>query len=126
MGADMQCPRCGYATATPDATSESSAAALCYSFGFVTGALFLLLAPYNRNQRIRFHAYQSIYFQASSIALVAAAWNLNRPISVAIAAAACLVWLVLVAKAWRGDRVNLPLIGALAQRSATPPPIRQS
>src|ERR1051326_2215582 len=35
---------------------ENTAAALCYLLGFVTGIIFLVLEPYNKNKLIRFHA----------------------------------------------------------------------
>src|SRR5579872_1694089 len=42
--------------------TDNSAAALCYLFGLITGILFLVLAPYNQNRNIKFHAFQSIFF----------------------------------------------------------------
>src|SRR5579863_8610535 len=41
--------------------TDNLAAALCYLVGFITGILFLVLAPYNQNRTIRFHAFQSIF-----------------------------------------------------------------
>src|SRR5580698_8383176 len=41
--------------------TDNMAAALCYLFGFITGILFLVLAPYNQDRNIRFHAFQSIF-----------------------------------------------------------------
>src|ERR1700676_3398151 len=40
--------------------TDNMAGALCYLFGFITGILFLVLAPYNQNRNIKFHAMQSI------------------------------------------------------------------
>ena len=39
--------------------TDNVAAALCYALGLITGILFLVLAPYNQNRTIRFHAFQS-------------------------------------------------------------------
>src|SRR6476646_8688292 len=47
--------------AAPAAIDENVAAALCYLVGVLTGILFLVLEPYNRNPTIRFHAFQSIF-----------------------------------------------------------------
>src|SRR5579864_2611988 len=64
------CPHCGTAVgasataATPIAMpglQTNVAAALCYLAGLVTGIIFLVLAPYNQNSTIRFHAFQSIF-----------------------------------------------------------------
>jgi uncharacterized membrane protein len=70
------CPKCGAragAEVTPIRTAGSAeprlgvnaASALCYLFGFVTGIVFLVLAPYNLDKRVRFHAYQSIFLSVA-------------------------------------------------------------
>src|ERR1019366_5011163 len=46
---------------TPGLT-DNLAAALCYLLLVLSGILFLVLEPYNRNKTIRFHAFQSIFF----------------------------------------------------------------
>ena len=45
------------------------AAALCYLVGLVTGIIFLVLASYNQNSTIRFHAFQSIFANVAWIIL---------------------------------------------------------
>src|SRR5260370_24453319 len=44
---------------------ENVASALCYAVGFITGILFLVIEPYNKNRNIRFHAWQSIFFSVA-------------------------------------------------------------
>jgi len=39
--------------------------ALTYLAGFVTGIVFLVLDPYKSNSFIRFHAFQSIFFNVA-------------------------------------------------------------
>jgi uncharacterized membrane protein len=41
--------------------SENVAGALCYLVGLITGIIFLVIAPYNQNKFVRFHAFQSIF-----------------------------------------------------------------
>src|SRR6185503_17565063 len=41
--------------------SENVAGALCYLGLLITGILFLVLDPYNKNRAIRFHALQAIF-----------------------------------------------------------------
>src|SRR6202030_1976296 len=48
---------------------ENLACALCYVLGLLTGILFLVLAPYNQNRLIRFHAFQSIFLNIAWIAV---------------------------------------------------------
>src|SRR5258708_36692337 len=52
---------------TPAGLTDNVARALCYALGLVTGILFLVLAPYNQNRKIRFHAFQSIFMHATGI-----------------------------------------------------------
>src|SRR5579862_6149041 len=72
------CPQCGTAVggstaaATPismPGLQTNVAAALCYLAGLVTGIIFLVLAPYNQNSTIRFHAFQSIFANVAWIIL---------------------------------------------------------
>src|SRR4051794_23372489 len=49
--------------------ADNVAAALCYVLGLITGIVFLVLAPYNRNPAIRFHAFQSIFLSVAWIAI---------------------------------------------------------
>src|ERR1700731_1582662 len=49
--------------------TDNMAGALCYLFGFITGILFLVLAPYNQNRNIRFHAFQSIFLNVAWVVL---------------------------------------------------------
>ena len=68
------CPKCGSAATVPAGVAiaaapaanagltENAVGALCYLGGVVTGIIFLVIAPYNQNPRIKFHAFQSILF----------------------------------------------------------------
>ena len=48
--------------------NENVAGALCYLGSFVTGVIFLILAPYNQSKFVRFHAFQSIFLFVTYIA----------------------------------------------------------
>ena|SRR5579875_2608763 len=109
--------------------SENVAGALCYLAGFVTGIIFLVMAPYNTNKFIRFHAFQSIF---ASIALVVIGiafgiftvilgvlthglgWILYPLYDLLI----FLVWIYLMYSAYNSRKVKLPVIGDLAERQA--------
>src|ERR1700674_1198188 len=65
-------PMAGPSATGPSATAgmdENVAAALCYLVGVLTGVLFLVLEPYNRNKVIRFHAFQSIFAWIAAIVI---------------------------------------------------------
>jgi uncharacterized membrane protein len=112
--------------------TDNMAAALCYVLGLITGILFLVLAPYNQNRVIRFHAFQSIFLNLAYIAgliLLAVLTSILRVIpfvgvmlSLALypLLALCffVLWLVLMYKAYNGERWVLPIIGPLAEKQA--------
>ena len=103
--------------------AENVAAALCYVLGLVTGILFLILTPYNKNPLIRFHAFQSIFLNVvcivASIVLnlvfaVMHLWALMPLISLAILC----VFIYMLVMAYQGKTIILPVIGPLAQQQA--------
>src|ERR1700677_4319773 len=49
--------------------TDHMAGALCYLFGFITGILFLVLAPYNQDRNVRFHAFQSILLNVAWVVI---------------------------------------------------------
>lgn len=112
--------------------SENAAAALCYLAGLITGIIFLVIAPYNTSRTIRFHAFQSIFFNVAWIALwivemivsaVLAAipfvgWIIGILLTAALALGGLILWLLLMWKAYNGERLVLPVIGPLAEKQA--------
>jgi uncharacterized membrane protein len=110
--------------------AENLAAALCYALGLITGVLFLVLEPYNKNRNIRFHAFQSIFVSVAWIAfrivlgiLIAALWSVGglffiSSISLLCTLAWVILWLYLLISAYQGKKVVLPIIGPLAEKQA--------
>lgn len=132
-------PSAGAATPPPPvqpatgAMADNVAGALCYVFGLITGVLFLVLAPYNQNKFVRFHAFQSIFFNLGWIAL----WIVEIIFSAILTAilpfglglifgllamviwlGGLLLWLILMYKAYTNEKFMLPVIGALADKQA--------
>jgi uncharacterized membrane protein len=106
--------------------TDNAAAALCYVAGAVTGIVFLVLAPYNQNRLIRFHAFQSIFLTVAWILF----WTLANIVfsilgvfrlfmlSPLIGLAGFILWIYLIASAYQGKKVVLPFIGPLAAQQA--------
>jgi uncharacterized membrane protein len=127
-----------YSSAGPRSTvkaaglEENLASALCYFLGIITGVLFLVLAPYNQNRLIRFHAFQSIFLTVAWIAVhicISIISLILLPIpflgvmfSIVLHMAAGLgifiLWLMLMYKAYNRERWVLPVIGPLAEKQA--------
>ena len=122
------CAKCGSAvTAAPPAggMADNVASTLCYGLGWITGIIFLVLAPYNRNPAIRFHAFQSIFLSVACIIfwmavniVVTLHMNFLFFLTSLIWLAAFLLWIVLLLQTYQGKTIVLPVIGPLAQQRA--------
>ena len=158
------CNSCGSAAAAPApvpaapaATPEPAAAApvsaagtgmtsnvaglLAYVLGLITGVVFLVLEPYNKDKFVRFHAFQSIFFNVLMIGfwivwtiLSMIMWAIGYRIlgyaigslistgmslvSLVVFLAFLITWVFLMFKAYNNQRFELPLIGKLAARQA--------
>lgn len=99
------------------------AAMLCYPLTVITGILFLILTPYNRDRFIRFHAWQSIFFFLAMIVLSIALRFLPWPLDWMFLSVFRLLavggtgWLMY--KAYRNEWFKLPLIGDWAENQAS-------
>jgi len=92
---------------------------LCYILGVITGVLFLVLEPYSRDPFIRFHAFQSIFFNVVVVVIAVVlgivpllGWILYPFFLLA----AFIVWIVLMVQAYQERRWKLPVIGDLAEQ----------
>ena len=141
------CPNCGtalssggagaggasYSPPPPTASSagltENVAGALCYLLGLLTGIIFLVLAPYNQNKTIRFHAFQSIFFNIAVIvfyivwgfvafALAFITHGLGFLLYPLFGLLIFGLWLYLMFSAYSNKKVKLPVIGDLAEKQA--------
>lgn len=95
---------------------ENVEAALCYVLGFVSGAFFYLIEE--KNKTIRFHASQSIivFF---GLFIVSILFGIILPIlSTLVGLLGVILWLVLMFKAYQGEKYMLPVVGELAEKFA--------
>lgn len=114
------------ASPQPGGLDQNLAGLIAY-ITFIPALIFLLLAPYNRNPYVRFHSFQSIFFNlammllSAAVGLVAAIpflgvltvllWPL-------LSFAVVVLWVILMVKAYQGQRFRLPVIGEMAERQA--------
>jgi uncharacterized membrane protein len=114
--------------------TDNVAGLLCYILGLLTGILFLVIEPYNRNKFVRFHAFQSILLNVAMIAL----WIVESILSAILVATLHLwalagllgllymviglgffiLWIILMVKAYQGQKFMVPIIGAIAEKQA--------
>ncbi len=111
-------PAGGYATG---GLSTNTASALCYVLGFITGIIFLVIAPYNANRTVRFHAWQSIFL---NIAALIIDWALRilfyQILHFSFMGLVHLFWLVvwiyMIFSTYNGRTIKLPVIGDFAEK----------
>jgi uncharacterized membrane protein len=112
--------------------TDNVASALCYVLGVLTGVLFLVLEPYNRNRNVRFHAFQAIFFGLGTVVLWIGLFIcsavlhfipfIGTMISLllfpVVGLGLFVLWLLLMYKAYNGEHWVLPVIGPLAEKQA--------
>lgn len=109
------------------------AGALSYVLGLITGIIFVLL---EKDSFVRFHAFQSIVFNVAWIALWIAftifsaivgfipavggilALIIGFIVSLGLGLGGFVLWIVLIIKAYQGQRWKLPYLGDMAERYA--------
>lgn len=125
------CPGCGKAaaaaaTAAPVSGLQDNVAGLL-AYLFIPAIIFLVLEPFNRNKFIRFHSFQSLFFTAAMIALnfvlaIIAMIPFLGFVTIflwpIIYLASFILWIVLMVKAYGGQKFKVPVIGDLAEKQA--------
>jgi uncharacterized membrane protein len=124
------------APATPaagGAMAANVAGLLTYVLGFITGIIFLVLEPYNKDKFVRFHAFQSIFFNVAIIVFWIAYTILSTVLGVVSFGILGLVmmllglllflgimayWVYLMYKAYNNEKYMIPYIGKLADQQA--------
>ncbi|MBZ5576472.1 MAG: hypothetical protein LAP40_07945 [Acidobacteriia bacterium] len=109
--------------------ADNLAGALCYVLLLITGILFLVLAPYNQNRAVRFHAFQAILL---NIAWMVVWFGLSITLGIVhmagmvfglflsplLTLAFLALWIYMIVTTYQGKTVVLPVIGPLAQQQA--------
>src|ERR1039457_4415588 len=116
----------GPAMQVSGAMADNVASALCYLVGLITGIIFLVMEPYNKNPVVRFHAFQSVFLHVACIAIwiglhiVLGIVNIFRLFFLF-----SLLWLaffllrvILLIQTYQAKPSVLPVIGPIAQQQA--------
>jgi len=107
-------------TKTSMGLDENIAGLLCYVIGWITGIVFLVLEK--ENQFVRFHALQSIL---TFLPLFVIVWLLRWIPFVGWVLAGLvwilifILWIILMFKAYRGEKYKLPIVGDIAEKQIT-------
>jgi uncharacterized membrane protein len=121
------CPICGQGAAASSAAPASTggltdnvAGALAY-VTFIPAIIFLVMEPYNKNKFVRFHSFQCLFFTLACFVLgiVLMFIPLLGPIiGLLVWLGELVLWLILVLKAYQGQKFKLPGIGDIAEQQA--------
>ena len=121
-------------TATPAAStgsgeiSDNIMAALAYIWP--VAVVLLLIEPYKSRRFVRFHCFQSLFFVVAYFVIWTGLWVTSTVLSMAgvgfimwlptllLWPAGLILWIVLIVKAYQGEKFRLPVLGDLAERQA--------
>ncbi len=132
-GGDKYCPKCGSLSTTeaPRAVGSTTslepnvAGLLCYLAGWITGLIFILIEK--ENKFVRFHAMQSIvtfgaftviWIPLSILAGLDVLRVLFSVLEAVVGILAFVLWIVLMIKAYHGERYKLPIAGDIAEKNS--------
>lgn len=92
---------------------------LCYVLGWLTGLVFLLLEK--KSRFVRFHAMQSlVVFLALFVLSLVTGWIpvIGPLLAVIILPLGLILWILLMFKAFQGEKYKLPWFGDFADKKA--------
>jgi uncharacterized membrane protein len=111
---------------------ENVASAACYVLGWLTGIIFFLMEKDNKT--VRFHAMQSVLtflpltilywiigmifsmmFFGAGMYGAYGIWGILSLITTLIAIVMLILWLVLMFKAYQGEKFKVPIVGDIAE-----------
>ena len=125
------CQSCGSMLDTPKAAGSTTslepnvAGLLCYVLGWITGLVFILIEK--ENKFVRFHAMQSIVtFGALTVVVVVVSilgqigvpHFLSNILQAVVWVIWVVLWIVLMIKAYQGERFKLPIAGDIAEKNS--------
>ena len=106
--------------------SDDAASGLAY-LTFVPAIIFLVVAPFSTNPKIKFHAWQSIFLAVAwmvawivlaVLAFVPFVGWILLPIHLLLFLGLFIVWLIAIIQAFQGKRFSILIIGAIAAKQA--------
>ncbi|MGA3264116.1 MAG: DUF4870 domain-containing protein [Terracidiphilus sp.] len=106
--------------------SDNAAGGLAY-VTIIPAIIFLLVEPFNKKSYVRFHSWQSIFLAIAWVVVQIVLmiigrlpfvgmiiWFLGPLVSLCF----LILWIIVLIKAFNGDRFKIPFIGDLAEKQA--------
>lgn len=112
--------------------SPNVAGCLAYVLTILTGILFLVLEPYNKDKFVRFHAFQALFFGIACVVLSIGVmiltlviglvpvigWIIDLLLWLVLWLGLFVAWIFLMYKAYNNEKYMLPFIGKIAAQQA--------
>ena len=103
-------------TGTSTGLEPNIAGLLCYVLGWLSGLVLLLI---EKNEFVRFHALQSVLtFGCLTIIGIVLGWIpfIGNVIAIIVWLLALALWIIMMIKAYQGERFKLPVTGDWTER----------
>lgn len=111
---------------------ESNVAGALAYVTIIPAIIFLVVEPYNKDRFVRFHAFQSIFFNIAWLVLIVGmmivgvvlafipviGWVIDVLLWLAVGLGGFCLWLYLLYKAYSNEKFMLPVIGKMAEQQA--------
>jgi len=107
--------------------SDDAASGIAY-LTIIPSIIFLVVAPYNTNPKVKFHAWQNIFLCIGIIALYIVdmlltmipfiGWILGPLLGLVLGLGFFILWIICIVKAFQGQKFVVPFIGPLAEKQA--------
>ena len=106
--------------------SDSAASGLAY-ITIIPAIIFLIVPPYNQKPLIRFHSWQSIFLCIAWFVCAIAMIILRMlpfigwfvwPVRLLVDLGLFILWIIVLIKAFNGERFKIPVIGDFAEKQA--------
>jgi uncharacterized membrane protein len=95
--------------------NKNTSGALAYVLGPITGVIFLVI---EKDPYVRFHAMQSIVVFVALFALqfILGLTFILLPLVPLVGIVSFILWLLLIYKAWQGEKWEVPLLGKYSKQ----------
>jgi uncharacterized membrane protein len=106
--------------------SDTAAGGLAY-ITIIPAIIFLIVAPYNKSPNVRFHSWQSIFLAIAWFVVYVALLVVGRIpfigwftfiLSPLVGLGFFILWIIVLIKAFNGQRFKIPVIGDFAEKQA--------
>jgi uncharacterized membrane protein len=106
--------------------SDSATCGIAY-ITFIPAIIFLATDPYKQSANVRFHSWQSIFLTLAYIVVriglmilghIPFLFLLLLPVSMLIGLGFFVLWLIVMIKAFNGQRFKIPVVGDFAEKQA--------